>query len=788
MSENRMELFFILLLAVVGETLAWCSTLGVEPDFPAVCLGVAAWTLAAYLVWYGAGKGQAAVRLAGAAAFWAGVGIWWSEGLRDGALLALQPMLHRINMRYDTNMVLGINEAAGEPELASALIFFLAPQIMLLGYAVMRRRSGAAAVVYLAPALVSCFGQAFPEYPSIVCMTLALGMMTASSCFRSDRAAERKAVLAGFLVTALLMSAVYLFLLSPIDRLYEEINGMTGRLKYVVNDRFMPYVKEVWNWQGWFRTGSIDGNLDKADGFSYTQAELFEVTADEMPQSVVYLRGFVGSDYTGGSWEAETDEALERYYRERGYPLPEDYAVLMNYTYRVLEETREGTGPCVMTVRELLGDNAYSLYPYGTKLEENGTVHGDGSLEKQGEACTYEYYPVWNFDGRDREGAERSREDALYREYVYDTFLDYPKDRLPGLTAWLQENRPAEQGSWYAPYWTVNLLEQTAVYSVNAQGAIDGSDFVESFLFEQKEGYCTHFASAAVLMLRYAGIPARYATGYCVSPGEFAENGQEQFAATVKDSQAHAWAEIYLDTIGWVPLEATPGDIALSYDNREELLQQIEAMTAADFSGIHSEDEMSEAEEEDAEEDEEEDAEEDEEADRDKAQRHGNEGEEDLEDASWTVDAGEALAGSLVVLSAAAGLCWLALFLYQRGKKRAYGNLSPADRVCEQYRTLVKTLLRAEAQAGIGADRKLLEIEVDRMCMGVEPAGFRRYLLEVERCTFGDKQPDMETVQRMEAYSRELRKRIYRRMSLVRRKWMIWENDHVDSGIEQSQL
>ena len=46
-------------------------------------------------------------------------------------------------------------------------------------------------------------------------------------------------------------------------------------------------------------------------------------------------------------------------------------------------------------------------------------------------------------------------------------------------------------------------------------------DPAEYFLFEKKEGYCQHFASAAVLTYRVYGIPAHYATGYRISPSEF---------------------------------------------------------------------------------------------------------------------------------------------------------------------------------------------------------------------------------------------------------------------------
>ena len=67
-----------------------------------------------------------------------------------------------------------------------------------------------------------------------------------------------------------------------------------------------------------------------------------------------------------------------------------------------------------------------------------------------------------------------------------------------------------------------------------------------------------HYASAAVMILREMGVPARYASGYVVPRNSFEEDGTS-YAAEVLDNQAHAWAEVYLDSIGWVPVEVTAG-------------------------------------------------------------------------------------------------------------------------------------------------------------------------------------------------------------------------------------
>ncbi len=80
----------------------------------------------------------------------------------------------------------------------------------------------------------------------------------------------------------------------------------------------------------------------------------------------------------------------------------------------------------------------------------------------------------------------------------------------------------------------------------------DAADFVVWFAENATEGYCVHFASAAAVLLREAGIPTRFVTGYMVK----AEAGQE---TVVYGKDAHAWAECFLEGVGWVPVEATPG-------------------------------------------------------------------------------------------------------------------------------------------------------------------------------------------------------------------------------------
>ncbi|MGN1106435.1 MAG: transglutaminase family protein, partial [Huintestinicola sp.] len=80
-------------------------------------------------------------------------------------------------------------------------------------------------------------------------------------------------------------------------------------------------------------------------------------------------------------------------------------------------------------------------------------------------------------------------------------------------------------------------------------------------LTDNKKGSCTHFDSAAALLCRSMGIPARYCEGFVIKEEDvesFPEN-DGYTTVSVPDSRAHAWVEVYIDGYGWLPFEATPG-------------------------------------------------------------------------------------------------------------------------------------------------------------------------------------------------------------------------------------
>ena len=91
-------------------------------------------------------------------------------------------------------------------------------------------------------------------------------------------------------------------------------------------------------------------------------------------------------------------------------------------------------------------------------------------------------------------------------------------------------------------------------YSTRSSRRCSARDSVDEFLFDTREGFCEHFSSAFVFLMRAAGIPARVVTGY-----QGGELNPVDSIITVRQSDAHAWAEVFLGQRGWVRVDPDRG-------------------------------------------------------------------------------------------------------------------------------------------------------------------------------------------------------------------------------------
>lgn len=144
---------------------------------------------------------------------------------------------------------------------------------------------------------------------------------------------------------------------------------------------------------------------------------------------------------------------------------------------------------------------------------------------------------TWSASGMDSRYLDLPEDTRIWAEELLGTVLPEPE----GMIA-------TDKAEIIAGY-----VRASAQYDTDTpKMPLNRRDFVRWFLEESDTGYCVHFASATAVLLRAAGVPARYVTGYMFQ----AEAGTP---VTVREYQAHAWVEYYEDRLGmWLVVESTP--------------------------------------------------------------------------------------------------------------------------------------------------------------------------------------------------------------------------------------
>jgi transglutaminase-like putative cysteine protease len=130
-------------------------------------------------------------------------------------------------------------------------------------------------------------------------------------------------------------------------------------------------------------------------------------------------------------------------------------------------------------------------------------------------------------------------------------YLEYPESRNPR-TAELARSMRAAAPSQDAFIRAVLTRFNEEEYYYTLEPPPLGSNPVDRFLFQTRRGFCEHYASAFALMMRAAGIPARVVVGY--QGGELNPMGDYMI---VRQADAHAWTEVWLEGIGWRRVDPT---------------------------------------------------------------------------------------------------------------------------------------------------------------------------------------------------------------------------------------
>jgi transglutaminase-like putative cysteine protease len=269
--------------------------------------------------------------------------------------------------------------------------------------------------------------------------------------------------------------------------------------------------------------------------------------AEPNPQAL-YWRGPVLSLFDGREWRAGTARRRMPEFTELGNPV--------TYTLTLEAHNQRWLLPLDVTPNPLQIENTDAF------------INGDGVVRSA------------------RPVTSRKRMTfASYLRYRFDANLD---DRtiggnlqLPGnelnprmlemASVWREENPdPRQLAERALEYFRQGNFYYTLDPPLLGQNAID------DFLFNTRNGFCEHYASAFVALMRAAHVPARIVTGY--KGGEF--NPVDRFLI-VRQSRAHAWAEIWLENEGWVRVDPTaviPPERTISGATKQTSLQWLQAL------------------------------------------------------------------------------------------------------------------------------------------------------------------------------------------------------------------
>ena len=300
------------------------------------------------------------------------------------------------------------------------------------------------------------------------------------------------------------------------------------------------------------------GELSRFNNYQ-TDREQLIVQITRPPEERMYLKGFVGGDYDNNRWIAADDTAILNDIQDK---YQNNWGVLgISSTYSSLyfsmnSNTSDDTipDPGSMAVRYISSEGKNYYVPYYSQVE---TIYVFGGYR-------FRYYEKrdmrinWN---NVPQMFERKRDQCLnlqeaYMEEAEKVYTRVPQDQIPRLWE-LCQSESFETLSEVTDFIKTTLDERTEYTLTPGWSPLSG-DVVEDFLFGRRRGYCIHYASAATLMYRMFGYPARYVTGYMIEPEDFEQQRYGTYGAVLKDKNSHAWVEIFLRDYGWTPIEMTP--------------------------------------------------------------------------------------------------------------------------------------------------------------------------------------------------------------------------------------
>lgn len=324
-------------------------------------------------------------------------------------------------------------------------------------------------------------------------------------------------------------------------------------------------------------------------GFQFDSSPVMNITTTER----AYWRGETRDYYTGTGWIEDTKDTAAFQEVRNGdaviNPAPgslERHQVVQQVTMATEQRYPVLFGAySIQNVTVKPPEDVAGMSPQLIWRIENNEMLWKGFASSNGGASLYpESYTVTS----EVPVIEEDKLEQLTFEEL-NRYRDEKKEDLQVPTTLPERTRRLAKeitASSKTPYGKVMLLQNYLTQNFAYTNTPDlskqqSSDFVDSFLFEIKQGYCDYFSTAFVIMARSLDIPTRWVKGYSSGqlsssnlPSQAAPEGQNRSTGPqtylVTNANAHSWAEVYMGSqYGWIPVEATPGFSLPSYESTE---------------------------------------------------------------------------------------------------------------------------------------------------------------------------------------------------------------------------
>lgn len=369
--------------------------------------------------------------------------------------------------------------------------------------------------------------------------------------FRQKTSVDLEKLYSPWIMTAIKYSVLIVILAILIPKNYNYINWPW--LQHRVYTAF-PFVENLRSYDVYTRasgeaslfifsmTGAENGSSRLGGPVNLSDKRIMTVYSSEAN----YLRGSIQHTYTGNEWQSIRSPITYHSVRENFSDWSGDD---MRYYYNYL----------ILTIQnhDFASTTLFSPYkPAFVDFEDKSdlVLNRDDILEFPYGIYDGESYTVWAqkplpYGVLISNGVQMTKDDI---EDI-DIYLQIPEDKITDRTRDLTREIAAESQSDYNKAISIeDYLRNNFEYNLSPSEISEDDEFIDYFLFEGQEGYCTYYATAMAIMLRLEGIPTRYVEGY------LAFDSIDDGIYEVRHDNAHAWIEAFIEPVGWMQFEPTP--------------------------------------------------------------------------------------------------------------------------------------------------------------------------------------------------------------------------------------